>query len=410
MCRQTIIDMVFDRTGIDVHSIGQSAFSCAIRIRIEKSGCRDSDHYLALLENDVDEFNALVEEIIVPETWFFRDPFAYKALTRHLKSAPVSDEPFRILSLPSSSGEEAYTIAMTLLENNIDHDDFIIDAIDISQKNIDIAREGIYRKNSFRSEMSELILNKYFNFSDSAFSISEEIKKCVYFRQGNIFDIDILSQPDVYDAVFCRNMLIYFNKEKKEQAIRKLGRSLKDNGLFLTGHSETSILPTDKYTPSEIKKSFAFIKQNKPARKVNKTRKIKVQTPVETIKKPARPTTEKRIPVKKQVQQTPLKQTAISLDEAKEHADSGNLALALEMCLKILKKDASEHCYALTGTILTAMGKHEDAEKNFRKAIFLDPCHHDSLLQLAFLLERKGDHRGSNLFKRRAQKNQVESL
>ena len=409
MCIEKIINLVFNKTGIDVNSIGLSAFTCAIRLRIEKTSSQDINQYHTLLINNIDEFNTLIEEIIVPETWFFRDPNAYEALAKHLKSCSTSTLPFRVLSLPSSSGEEAYTIAISLLENNISLESFKIDAIDISQKNIDTALVGKYRKNSFRSEISDRILDKYFTRNESELAITTEIKDCINFFQGNIFDENILNIQSEYDAIFCRNMLIYFNKEKKSQALNKITNALKDNGLLLIGHSETGVLSTSQYRPSDIRKSFAFTKQHKLHEK-----------PIAHTKNNAHPKpAEKNSIIRKQHKTVHIKKTNPTakpnitkpdLEMAKKAANNGALDDALRICLEIESSNASCHCYALCGSILTAMNRLQDAEKKFRKAIFLDPHHHDSLLQLALLMEKKGDIKNATLFKNRARKYQAESL
>jgi len=409
MCIEKITKLVFNKTGIDVKSIGLSAFSCATQLRIETTGSQDINQYYSLLINNNDEFNALIEEIIVPETWFFRDPHACLALVKHLKHFPTSTKPFKILSLPSSSGEEAYSIAISLLENNISHESFSIDAIDISQKNIDTAIIGKYRNNSFRSEISDRILDKYFTRKGSELTIATEIKDCIYFLQGNIFDANTLNTQSEYDAIFCRNMLIYFNKEKKTQALNKITYALKDNGLLLIGHSETGLLPTSQYKPSDIKKSFAFTRQLKPAEKpaIQATRDIRPTSAAksENLRKSHAPVSiQKTTPPEKSTMTKP------DLEMAKKAANSGALDNALKMCLEIESCNATSNSYALCGSILTAMNRLQDAEKKFRKAIFLDPHHHDSLLQLALLMEKKGDMKNATLLKKRAHKYQAESL
>jgi len=408
MSIEKIINMVFQRTGIDINSIGESAFNCAIRIRSEKTNCSDIDQYHALLLRNAKEFNFLIEEIIVPETWFFRDPFAFKALITHIKSLPHTNSPFKILCMPSSSGEEAYTVAISLLENNISPNDFIIDAIDISQKNINTALIGEYRKNSFRSEISESVLSKYFTRTDSVFKISKDVKNSINFIQGNIFDPDTLNKPQEYDVVFCRNMLIYFNKERKDQAVQIVGDTLKYNGLLLIGHSETALLPPEKFTPSTIKKSFAFIKHNNKPVPPEKISSIKKHPSTATKKKIVQSKPESAYSKNINSESHERTLTTASLDDAQKAADNGQLEAAYKICIEIEKREASQHCFALAGSILTAMGNLQEAEKKFRKAIFLDPHHHDSLLQLAFLMEKKGDFRSAALLKKRAQKHQTE--
>ena len=100
------------------------------------------------------ELNKLIEEVIIPETWFFRDSKPFQSLDTLVKKKYIktiaSGKKLRILSAPCSTGEEAYSIAMVMINNGLTSNQFHIDAIDISNRNIEIASIGIYGLNSFR--------------------------------------------------------------------------------------------------------------------------------------------------------------------------------------------------------------------------------------------------------------------
>ena len=166
---------------------------------MKRCGLDDPSEYLRLLQSSRSEITNLIEEIIVPETWFFRDEQAFNALLKELnKNKTEGGLPKRILSLPSSTGEEAYSIAIKLFENGYSQDMFSIDAIDISQRNIDAARQAKYRQHSFRNKQPEHIMQKYFTAHDDIYEASDKIKQAVTFTRGNLFDFETLSRHQYY--------------------------------------------------------------------------------------------------------------------------------------------------------------------------------------------------------------------
>src|ERR1700761_8384985 len=149
-------------TGISVSTLGVHAFERAVWDRVHATQADaasegDLETYWQLLNASRDERQALVELIVVPETWFFRDREAFVALAR-LANERLVREPshvLRVLSAPCSSGEEPYSIAMALFDAGIGPERFSIDAVDISERALEVARRGVYGRNSFRGRALE---------------------------------------------------------------------------------------------------------------------------------------------------------------------------------------------------------------------------------------------------------------
>jgi chemotaxis protein methyltransferase WspC len=152
-------------TGIDASSLGVNALERAVHERVRVTqlgasphevnvpvGAHDIEAYWQRLTTSPEERQALIETLVVPETWFYRDREAYVALARLANERLVRDplHVLRVLSLPCSTGEEPYTIAMTLLDEGIGESRFTVDGFDISARAIDHARAGVYGRNSFR--------------------------------------------------------------------------------------------------------------------------------------------------------------------------------------------------------------------------------------------------------------------
>jgi len=141
--------------GLSAASIGSTAIEMAVRTRMQQIGTTDVDRYASELQYDAVELRALIEHIVVSETWFFRDADVFRALLQHVNDVwrkKRSGHALRVLSMPCATGEEPYSIAMTLLDGGLSPHDFRIHAFDVSQHAVEAAQRGVYGKNSFRGD------------------------------------------------------------------------------------------------------------------------------------------------------------------------------------------------------------------------------------------------------------------
>src|SRR5947207_11223320 len=139
---------------MDAASIGSSQIQRSVRLRMKSHGLKRHHDYKGLLQSSAAEWDELVESVVVTETWFFRDndPFAALfGLVQEWLSSNAAGR-VRLLSLPCSSGEEPYSLAMTLLGGGISPARFEIDAVDISARALARAEQAVYGKNSFRGK------------------------------------------------------------------------------------------------------------------------------------------------------------------------------------------------------------------------------------------------------------------
>lgn len=402
MCTSEIIQIIYNKTGIDARTIGQFAYDNAISKRMNETGYNNTSEYLSRLKDSNKELTKLIDEIIVPETWFFRDNAAFDTLSLHARNTIQEDTTLRILSLPSSSGEEAYSAAITLHEAGFKPDQFKIDGIDICQKNVASATAGIYRENSFRQNMPEYVQQKYFNEINNTYHIKEQLKQSVSFTKGNLFDDNTLSIPSCYDVIFCKNLFIYFDSDKKEISFNKISAALKKNGLLLIGHSECGIIPENLFTPSNIPRSFGFFKKERLPRK--KRSRAKTGKPLPSVVQKRKTITTKIANNPAPAENEQIKPTVHTLDEALKYANNGNLEAALEACKKLPLDAQEENYFSLMATIHSARGNQPRAESFYRKALFLNPKHIESLTHLAFILMEKGDIKNAGRLKQRLQR------
>ena len=286
-----IEELLRQRIGLNPESIGSRAILRAVKKGLRQSGLDSLADYLTELKTSPALMDALVELVVVPETSFFRNRISYGFLRQWLSDEwkPQMDKvhrPLRILSLPCSSGEEPYSIAITLLEEGLTLDEFHIDGVDVSAAALEKARKGIFSPYAFRRR-SYRRDDKYFALTAPAGSALEEgalreladlnnvagrrrpvryvlnadVRDKVVFHQGNVLDKTLLATAPPYDIAFCRNMLIYFDRAARDRAFSFLNRVLRPNGLLFIGYAETGLVDPDQYQPVPYPQTFAFYKR-----------------------------------------------------------------------------------------------------------------------------------------------------
>jgi len=402
--------------GLDASSLGPSAVARAVQHRQQACGLVDVHAYYLRVTSDRTELQALVESVVVPETWFFRDREAFVALADIATGLLLADpmRKLRLLSLPCASGEEPYSMAIALLDAGVDPQRFRIDAVDISHVAIDAARRASYGLNSFRNADLEF-RDRHFRAHDGKWHPSDAVRDCVDFLHGNLFAPDFLPGQGQYDIIACRNVLIYFGADMQARAVAILLRLLGPDGALFVGPSETGLLPRQKLASAQWPMAFAFRRQApKPLGKV--TGKFPAM-PVLPTTAPASVQVRRRAPAGGRAAAAargrsagnaggatppivPGKPSGLAMGHAL--ADQGRLAEAAAACEKHLRDEgASGEAYCLLGLIREAAGDKVAAAMLFRKALYLDPLHAESLAHLALLLERQGDVHGAHLLRKR---------
>lgn len=228
---------------------------------------KDYYYYLKYDKNKYVELKKIIEELTTNETYFFREINQIIALRDEIlpeliksKSA-VADKTIRIWSAACSSGEEPYTIIMTLLEHNSIPNNFSISifATDISADMIAKAETGIYRDFSFRAT-EPMLLNRYFTKVAEGYKIKPELKKYIKFEILNFLDNYKMNLIRNYDIIFCRNALIYFNEETKKKIIDNFYKSLNKDGVFFLGHSESLFRISTAFELVQFKNALGYKK------------------------------------------------------------------------------------------------------------------------------------------------------
>ena len=391
--------MLRQRIGLHAESVGRSAISSAVGRRMAASNIGSVHEYVEHLNACADELSELIETVVIPETWFFRDSRPFQVLK---ETAPSLDgarpgQPFRVLSVPCSTGEEPYSIAMTLLEAGLPAARIHVDAVDVSRRALAFARAGSYGSHSFRGEQDNAVLARYFQRDGARFRISDTVRASVRFHHGNLLDTSLPDTDGGYDVIFCRNLMIYFDDTAKQIAFRNLQRALAEHGLLFVGHAECGTVPQDLFHSAGHAFGFAFRK----GRAASKTRSAPNRT---TARRRLRPATRPQPQASKApLPITPQPPEGDPLELARQMADLGRLAEARELCEAHLNDPARQvQAYYLLGLIRTAERDSEGAEEALRRALYLNPKHYEALVQMALLLEQRGERVGAARFRQRA--------
>jgi chemotaxis protein methyltransferase WspC len=401
------------KIGLDAASIGAAAIERAVQVRLAACDMADSQAYLHYLRSSKAELQELVEAVVVPETWFFRHREAFATMTRMALDEWLPRHPdglLRLLSLPCSTGEEPYSMAMALLDSGFPESRFRIDAVDVSVRALALARRAVYGRNAFRG--AELgFRDRHFEAVANGHRLSEALRRLVQFEQGSLFDPGLQAGAELSDIVFCRNVLIYFDGETQERALRVLMRLMTTTGLLFVGPSETGLLLRPDFVSVKARMAFAFRRASAvpatakpepvhPARR-SATRPPPAPSPV-ARPKPRQPRTSETPPPPAGVQ---APSPACALERARRLADQGRLAEAAQHCEDYIRTEApSAAVFCLLGVIREATEACASAAEAYRKALYLDPNHYEALVHLALFHERQGDAAGARTFNERARR------
>lgn len=451
-----------ERIGLDAETIGSGAVARAVRDRLAAVGAEDIATYWNVLHAAPDEMQALIEAVIVPETWFFRHREALLALARAAGQrifGSAADVPvLRVLSVPCSTGEEPYSIAMALLDAGIPADRFRVDAIDISARSLERARIGIYGPNAFRSAPLDY-RERHFSVAPAAvpgsYQIDARVRAQVRLLRGNLVDPLLLSHEAPYHFVFCRNLLIYFDAETQRRAVRTLTRLTAPDGMIFVGPAEASLLTREGLRSTGVPLAFAFHPvpvadaplpvaatwppvQEAPAPRVAgpASRAVRGERPASPgrwspdamgvgdrpigaarggvrggvrgdVREEARPDARAAtaVPAREPVPGDADRERRAALTAIAARADRGELAEAMAACLDYLDMHGqSADGWCLLGVLHDAAGRTADAQAAYRKAVYLDPGHEEALYHLAALLESVGDTPAATRLRQRAQR------
>lgn len=420
----TMIESLLEKEiGVSVDAIGPEVIAKAVRLRVAECGLADIKAYLNLVKTSEEEQGNLIEAVVVPETWFFRNKNSFAFLSNYVTGEWLPKhrgDRLRVVSVPCSTGEEPYSIVMALMDAGIGGDRFHIEGVDVSEAALGRAKSGVYTKGSFRGD--DLSFRKrYFEPKGDAYQLNADVRKAARFIKGNLLDDSLFMDQEPYDIIFCRNLLIYLSPGAKRRALEILDRLLVRSGILFLGHAERQVA---------VEWGFAGIPEFGvfACRKERRKRDDRTKPAVHVQPQPCQRLFEK---AGKRLRAFPRSHPPVAIgeafqpkvlseqpdsggslegrkdlfNEAQGLADQGSLLSALELCETFLRENPVHvQAHFLMGLILEALDNEERAEEFFNKTIYLDPNHYESLNHLSFVVEHRGDKKRAVHLRRRAQR------
>jgi chemotaxis protein methyltransferase CheR len=261
-------EFFYRKTGIMFDAKKKYFAERRIADRMNMTGCATFREYFSTVrfESSGEEMQRLVNQMTVNETYFFREDYQFKALVEgilpDLAARPNHGEPIHLWSVPCSSGEEPYSLAIYILEHWADADRYDIEimASDIDSAILAEASAGVYGERSLQ-RLSQDLIRKYFTRQkDQRYQISAELRGSIDFSRGNVVDPQFMRKFRSIDVIFCRNMLIYFDDKSRRETIEAMYDCLSPGGYICLGHSESMSRISSLFRPRKYADSIIYQK------------------------------------------------------------------------------------------------------------------------------------------------------
>ena len=240
-----IVRLVYEKSGITLHAGKRALIVARLHGRVRKGGFRSFSEYLKAVRSDRSgrELGLLLDALATNPTSFYREPqhFAFLRDTIVPRWRASIGRPLQIWSAACSTGEEPYTIVMTLAESGAMNAGRVqVLASDLSSKALARARAGVYPMDKVESLPID-VLRRYFEKGVGTHAgtarVQPQVRQAVQFEQLNLLEISDLGQR--FDAIFCRNVMIYFDKSVQQRVVSMLERHLRPGGFLFISHSES---------------------------------------------------------------------------------------------------------------------------------------------------------------------------
>jgi len=245
--------LIENRSAILFDSSRERFFSTRVREHLEEKGLGSGSELLARVRGSSIEYEALLERLLTQETSFFRYPAVFEALEKKILPE-VQERKFwenprtlRVWSAGCSTGEEPYSIAITVLDALKFAEAWEIEilATDVSRRALRHAERGVYSKRSLQ-EVSLRQVETYFTSTKHGFQVTPRVRRMISFAQMNLVEPVYVGK---IDCIFCMNVLMYFSEERRLAILRRFFDALEPGGYFLLGHAETLSNVPMKFEP-----------------------------------------------------------------------------------------------------------------------------------------------------------------
>jgi chemotaxis protein methyltransferase WspC len=430
--------LVRERVGLDPTTLGPAVLPRAAAARMKARALVAPEAYAGLLSVDAAEWTALLAELLVAETWFFRGG---RVLFDHLagwvreRACGANPRPVRVLSIPCSTGEEPLSLAFALDEQGVPPAAVRIDGVDLSEAHLARAAAGVYTSFSFREPTLDPRDRCFVAAGDNRWRLLPRYRTVVHYRGGNVIDPEFLAGETPYDLILCRNLFIYLTPDARRRALANLDRVLATDGRLCLTPTEADRLPPGGFVP-DGSPAFALFRRADARTSGPGSGSIPVgprsdripvadgratggpssgripvepappasgRIPVPDLRPtagppgggvPTAPPASGRTPTPDpRPESNPQSPPPVPLPpDPRSLADAGRLVEALAACEQLLRSlPPTPDLFTLLGVIHLAAGRRSDAADAFRKALYLNPDHPEALSHSIVLHERCGE-------------------
>lgn len=265
-------DYIYKKAGIFFTEKNRFILEMRIEEILNETGYKNVTEYMRALEDyktSFTEWNRLMNKVTITETSFFRDKYQITAIEKNVfpeiikRREQSGSRQLRIWSAASSSGEEAYTMAILLaeqLKEAVGRWNIAIYATDINENALAAVRAGVYSSYSLRNT-TEDIKKKYFNkLADERYEVKDQLKKMVLCEKCNLMDYNASRRYNKIDLILIRNVLIYFDQASKAKVLQMCYENLNEKAFLFLGHSETIFGIANQFKLVSFVNAFAYMK------------------------------------------------------------------------------------------------------------------------------------------------------
>ena len=242
---------VYSLTKIDLDAYKEKQMRRRIDSLVTKRECKSYDEYIALLKSNKEAFDEFINFLTINVSEFYRNPEQWDLMLTDYIPELIQKygKNLKIWSAACSTGDEPYSLVMCLSQH-IPLNKIKIFATDLDKQVIATAKVGLYSAKSIANVPADL-KKKFFTQVGNSYQISDEVKKCVEFKEHNLLRD---AYPSNYDMIVCRNVLIYFTDEAKSEVYGKFNKALRMGGILFIGSTEQVI----DYKDLGYKRRYSF--------------------------------------------------------------------------------------------------------------------------------------------------------
>ncbi len=255
----TLRQLIYENTGIVFDDRKKYFVENRVKEHMDELGITSLKDYIYRLKTDRNTLKEFISKITVNETYFYREYYHLKALAKLVQTESFGF-PVRVLSLPCSTGEEPYSIAIVLNEVLSNPLKFEITGVDIDRNALLKAKEGVYGRRSVSKLPSEYLRKYFVQVEEGRWKVKETLKRRVRFLEGNILDRLFMKGLGKFHYVFCKNLLIYFDERARVQAINNLYDITVDGGYLFLGHAESVSRSSALFEPVKVEGTIVYRK------------------------------------------------------------------------------------------------------------------------------------------------------